>query len=290
MNSSPTESPRGRIGIQLVTVLCSASDDLPGTLQALRKLGCAGVEVALRFGGIFGRTPAEFRRLLDDAGLHCIGATANGEDLALETTLPHTLDLVRALGGRYVHQADPAVTRAEVTLAPAWERAAERFAKMSERAATFDMHVGLHNHAEEFAPLDDGRTGWQIVFSRTPYDFCHEIDTYHCIEGGGDPVSEVKAYPGRTRVAHLKEFPRTTEDPNATDDPISPGKRLRSFGTGDVPWKPFVEACRAVGGTEWFVTELWMGNKGNAGRDLEVAAAIVRFAQDLLNDAAGERR
>ena len=53
--------PKKKIGIQLFTVRTLAEADLPGTLALLADIGYREVEVA----GLFGRTPAQFRALLD---------------------------------------------------------------------------------------------------------------------------------------------------------------------------------------------------------------------------------
>ena len=60
--------PRRRIGIQLFTVRTLAEVDLPGTLALLAEIGYREIEVA----GLFGRTPAQFRLLLDANRLRAI--------------------------------------------------------------------------------------------------------------------------------------------------------------------------------------------------------------------------
>ncbi|MEK8105414.1 hypothetical protein NKG94_10005 [Micromonospora sp. M12] len=54
-----------RISIQLYTLRDQLAADLPGTLDALRRIGYRRVEHA----GFVGRTAAEFRAALDEAGL-----------------------------------------------------------------------------------------------------------------------------------------------------------------------------------------------------------------------------
>jgi sugar phosphate isomerase/epimerase len=54
-------------GIQLYTVGKVLTEDLPGTLAMIAAIGYKTVESA----GLAGKTAAEFRKALDDAGLKC---------------------------------------------------------------------------------------------------------------------------------------------------------------------------------------------------------------------------
>ena len=54
-------------GIQLYTVGKELMQDMPGTLSKLASIGYRSVESA----GMGGKTAAEFRKALDDAGLKC---------------------------------------------------------------------------------------------------------------------------------------------------------------------------------------------------------------------------
>jgi sugar phosphate isomerase/epimerase len=175
-------------------------------------------------------------------------------------------------------QADLAVAKEQIAVRDAWLRAAERFTKIEQQLAPLGLHAGLHNHTEEWTKTGSGETGWEIVFANTPASFVQEIDTCHCLEGGGNPLAMVRQYPGRTRLIHLKEFPRNHAPVNeAADDPFQAGKKLNRFGDGRVPWADLFAACESVGGTEWYVMELWMGANPIEGRDLENARQMIDF-------------
>ena len=55
-------------GLQLWTVKDELAKDFTGTLRALKQIGYGRVEAA----GYFGRSAADFRSAVTDAGLHCI--------------------------------------------------------------------------------------------------------------------------------------------------------------------------------------------------------------------------
>ena len=63
--SLPTVRAFSRWGVQLYTARGSLGRDLPGTLKAIADIGYREVETA----GYHGRTNADFRKALDDAGL-----------------------------------------------------------------------------------------------------------------------------------------------------------------------------------------------------------------------------
>src|SRR5882672_6671669 len=65
--NAPKEKPS--LGVQLYSVRKDCTKDLPGTLNAIGKIGYKAVE----FAGYYGRDAKTLRKLLDDAGLKCCG-------------------------------------------------------------------------------------------------------------------------------------------------------------------------------------------------------------------------
>ena len=57
------------IALQLYSIRHDCEKDLPGTLEAVAKMGYDGVE----FAGYYGRSAGELRKLLDDLGLRVAG-------------------------------------------------------------------------------------------------------------------------------------------------------------------------------------------------------------------------
>ena len=54
-----------RLAVQLYTLRAKLAEDVPGTLQALAEAGAEEVELA----GLYDRTAADMRAILDDVGL-----------------------------------------------------------------------------------------------------------------------------------------------------------------------------------------------------------------------------
>ncbi len=227
---APTRLP---IGLQLYSVRHDCEKDVPGTLQALAKMGFEGVE----FSGYYGRSATELRKLLDDNGLSCCGSHTD-LDTILGDELTRTVEFNRTLGNPFLVVSGIPEERRQT--ADDWRELARLFDEAAERVAPEGMRVGYHNHDHEFRPLD-GSTAWDLFFGGTSKNVVMQIDTGNCIEGGGDPVSLLQKFPGRAASIHLKEFSKS--DPDAF------------VGDGDVPWKAILEACEGVGGTEWYILE-----------------------------------
>ncbi len=222
------------IGLQLYSVRDDCVRDLPGVLKAVAGMGYAGVE----FAGYYGRTAEELRRMLDDNGLACCG-THTALDTVLGEELERTADFNRTLGNPFL--IVPSLPRERVGSQDAWRETARLFDGASERAEALGMHVGYHNHSEEFLPVEGGALPWDIFFGHTRPDVVMQVDTGNMMHGGAAPAPFLERYPGRALTVHLKEFSAT--DPNAL------------IGEGDVPWGEIFRLCESVGGTRWYIVE-----------------------------------
>ena len=66
------------------------------------------------------------------------------------------------------------------------------------------MRVGYHAHSHDFKPVAD-RIPWEVLFSNAGPDVVMQMDIGNCLDGGGDPVAELKKFLGRSATIHLKE-------------------------------------------------------------------------------------
>lgn len=273
-----TKMPTKRIpvGLQLCSVIPSLEKDREASFKAIAEMGYEGVELTTRFGGFYKLTPLKLRRLLDDHRLICAGWHPVESEL-YKDNVAQTIENALILGVRFISQADLVVSKEQLGSPDAWRRAAERFNGLSERFAPHGISVGLHNHTEELGKIGDS-TGWEIFFENTRAAVSHQIDTGHCVEGGGDPVRMIRRFPGRTQTIHLKVNPRNRPPGNeAADDPFQSGRKMNLFGGGSMPWDDIFDACESVGGTQWYFMETYMGHKPIEGRDLAYARHMIDF-------------
>jgi len=233
-----TAGPGARIpvGVQLYSVRDLAAKDLPGTLEAIGKMGYKGVEFAGYYG--WDSRPKELRRLLDANGLKCCG-THTALETVMGDALKATADLHKVLGNTFL-----IVPSLQAEGAEGWLDMAKRFNEIAAKAKELGMRVGYHAHAGDFQKLGD-KTSWEILFDNTGRDVIMQLDIGNCLQGGGDPVAVLKKYPGRSASVHLKEYG---------------GPEAAVIGQGVVSWNEVFEICETTGGTQWYVVEHEVGN------------------------------
>lgn len=232
---SKKEKNKNRIpvGVQLYSVRHECEKDLPGTIQAVAKMGYEGVE----FAGYYGRDAKTLKMLLDDAGLLCCG-THTGIDTLLGDELQKTIEFNTTIGNKFL--IVPGLPENYRRSRKDWQATADLFNELAEKVKPHGMQVGYHNHSIEFTPLD-GELPWDTFFGRTKKEVIMQFDTGNAMGGGGDPVVFLTRYPGRATTVHLKAFSKAK--PNAI------------IGDDELPWQTIFELCETIGRTQWYIVE-----------------------------------
>lgn len=221
------------VGVQLYSVRGECGKDLPGTIQAVAKMGYEGVE----FAGYYGRDAKTLRKLMDDTGLVCCG-THTQIDTLLGDELSKTIEFNKTIGNKFL--IVPGLPGKYRNSRKAWQETAKLFNELSDKVKPHGMQVGYHNHSIEFKALD-GELPWDTFFGNTKKEVIMQLDTGNAMGGGGDPVAFLKRYPGRATTVHLKAFSKSK--PNAI------------IGDDELSWQTIFEACETIGGTQWYIVE-----------------------------------
>ena len=227
------------LGVQLWTVNAQLQSDIPGTLAGLKSAGYDVVETA----GTLGHTAADYRRMIEDAGLTCRSAHTSMGDLmaGLEQKIADAL----ALGATWLVCSSPkppapldpaqdwvAAMIAAMTL-DAFKANAEQLALMAPIVTKAGLKFAYHNHPMEFRDLD-GTTGYEILVDATP-DLRLEMDLGWVAAAGKDPVAMMKKYAHRIDLLHVKDM--------VADATAPLGYRSVEVGSGMIDWKNvFTEA------------------------------------------------
>lgn len=220
------------VGLQLYSVRNECAKDLPGVLEAVAKMGYAGVE----FAGYHGRNAADLKKLLDANGLKCCG-THTGLNTLLGDALKATVEFHQTIGNKYL--IVPGLPHDRVASAQACKDTAKLLTEIAAKVKDQGMLTGYHAHGGDFKKFE-GETVWDLIFSNTGAEVVMQLDTCNCLSGGGDPVPILKKYPGRSKTVHLKEFG---------------GPKGAVIGEGVVKWDEVFAACESTGGTEWYIVE-----------------------------------
>ena len=148
-------------------------------MSALADIGYRKVELA----GTYGRSAAEFRRILDANHIRATSAHVGIDGADIDQAIADA----KTLGNRRVaHPYSNFATIAE------WEcvhrRAWRRPAKAFRRAG---IPLGYHNHAHEFAPIDGVRPYDVLTRGTSRRNVYLEMDLYWVVTGGAGPGAGV---------------------------------------------------------------------------------------------------
>lgn len=232
-------SPAGKpvpIGLELYSVRNELAKDLPGTVQAVGKMGYQVVEF---FSPYFSWTPEytkQVRKIMDDAGVRC-NSTHNGMNSFTGDGLKKAIELNQTLGAKFIVLA----SAGRIVGLDGWKQLGEKLTAAMETLRASGMRAGYHNHQLEFTPIE-GKRPMEVLAASTPKDFMLQLDVGTCVEVGSDPVAWIEANPGRINSLHLKDWGK------------GEGYKVL-FGEGDVKWPAVLDAAEKAGGVEYYLIE-----------------------------------
>jgi sugar phosphate isomerase/epimerase len=227
--TAETEQKKIPVGVELYTVRNECKADFPGTLAAVAKIGFHAVE----FAGYWGRSASEIRKMLDDNGLVACGSHTPFDQVQPEK-IQATIEFNQTIGNKFVIVPDmTGKTRQE------WLNKSKQFNDLADQLKPLGMSIGYHSHFHDFHAVE-GEFPWDIFGENTKPEVILQLDTGNCMDGGGDPMTEMKKFPGRTRSIHVKPHGAGSEAV-ITEDKID--------------WTAIFDFCETKGGTEWYVIE-----------------------------------
>ena len=199
------------IGIQIYSVRDQLNEDLEGTLQQIAEIGYKWLELASYDDGKFyGKSPSEFRKIVDDLGMVIISNHA-GIEIKNDNTgdVEKAADAHAELGLKYVIK--PWLAEERRVSADSYKKVAEELNRIGEIMKSKGLKFGYHNHDFEFAPVEE-HIPYDILLSETDGELVtFEIDLYWIIKGGSNAVDYFNKYPGRFELYHVKDMDNTEE-------------------------------------------------------------------------------
>ncbi|MGI8960965.1 MAG: sugar phosphate isomerase/epimerase family protein [Bryobacteraceae bacterium] len=246
------------VGLELYSVRNELEKDLPGTLDAVAKMGYECVEFYSPYYDWTLEHAKEVRKHLDTLKIRCY-STHNELKSFKPDGIEQAIELNKALDGRYVVLADPG----EITDIDGWKRIAEMLNKANDRFKSHGLHAGYHNHQLEWKPVQ-GQKPIELLAATTDKSIMLQLDVGTCLEAGNDPVAWINQNPGRIRSMHCKDW--------------SPEKGYRVLvGQGVAPWKKIFEAAEQTGGIEYYLVE----QEGSEYPEMETAERCLVAFHDL---------
>ena len=211
------------LGVQLYTVRTLVQNDLPGTLQAIRKIGYRNVET---YVAEYKTTAKDLRTAILDAGLTVPSAHFGYGDFESR------FDYAKELGADYVVCAS--VPKTIANSADGYKRGADQYNAWGAQAKKLGLRFGFHNHNAEFQEYG-GVTGLEILMQNTdPALVQWQMDCYWVAQAGYDPVAMLRKYGHRMQSLHLKD--RKPNVPTSVETgPDS--AHFTEVGEGTLDWK-----------------------------------------------------
>lgn len=237
-------SPYGKpIGLQLYTLRDQLEKDAPATIKLLAAIGYKDVEIY----SLYGKTPAEFSRILKDNGI----TASSGHYLlpAVKSEWPKRIEDAKTLGLRYMVIA--ILPPEERKSLDDYKKLAELFNQAGEATQKAGIQFCYHNHNFEFQKLGDTMPYDYLLKALDPKLVAFEMDCFWVTHAGEDPVAYFKKHPGRFLLLHIKDMkgkPAATQELDAKLGLFAP------VGSGSIDWKR-VFAGAKVGGMEHYYVE-----------------------------------
>ena len=235
-----------KIGLQLYTLRTDLSKDLEGTLKKVAAIGYKEVELfGYNDGKFFGKTPKEFKAILDGLGLDPVsghygaGVQMKDQKGTLSNDWQRAVDDAASIGQKYVNCAY--LTDGERKSIDDYKKYVDLFNKSGEVAKKAGLQFGYHNHDFEFKKMD-GQLPYDIIASTDPDLVKLELDLYWIVKAGLDPVDLFKKYPGRFPLWHVKDMDKGDQS-------------FAEVGTGSIDFKKIFDARKIAGMTHFFVEQ-----------------------------------
>ena len=235
----------GPVGLQMWSLREYLPKDLTGTLAKVRAMGFREVEGA----GLWKHTVAELKAAIDSAGLRCQSAHMGFERLRDDG--PGAFAEAKALGASWVvcpwipHEKE--FTREDAL------KAAEAFNKFASAADAAGLRFAYHCHGYEMLPSPEGTRFDTLAQHTDPKRVLFQVDVFHALHGGGNPVDLIDRYASRVKSLHLKDLKKGVAITKGTG--TAPPDVDVPLGTGQVDLPAVLRAAMKAGASLYYIED-----------------------------------
>jgi sugar phosphate isomerase/epimerase len=258
--------------LQLYTVRDFAEKDVMGSLEKVKAMGYDTVELA----GMYNMEAADFRALLDKAGLRALSAHVSlGE---FEADPDATAKRYKTAGCTYI--AIPWMSPDLFSNKAELDKTLEKIKEVAQVCKNNGITLLYHNHDFEFKKLPCGMFGLDYIYQQIPADLLQtQVDTCWVKFAGEDPAAYIRKYANRCPVVHLKDF--VVEGETDTPYDLVDGDKAADRKRGAFEFRPVGHGCQDFpsvikaaeeSGCEWIVVE----QDASVGRTSFEAAKLSR--------------
>ncbi len=230
------------LGFQSYGVRRDIERDFTGTLEAIRELGYASVEMCsprgnyyrtAGYGNLTDLPPAEVRQQIEDTGLVCRSAHFEPHEVVIDDPAV-TADYAAALGLEDVVMSGSGI--ADDGTVDDIKRWADKANSAAEVVRAAGLRLGYHNHL--IGPQVEGRPQYEHIMEALDPDLVTMQFQLASIQGGYDIVYYLEKYAGRYSSLHMHDY-----------DPTMPGRQpgrlggIVPCGEGMIDWPAMLRAA-----------------------------------------------
>ena len=233
---------RKNIGIQLYTLRNQLAKDPAGTLKEVAAAGYKQVEL---YG--FPKADAMISGA-KDAGLEIHSShfewdsVVNPKDAEM-SDFAKIIEQAKKIG--LSHLVIPYLQDGNRKTLDDYKKVAANANKAAEMADKAGIRLSYHNHNFEFAPMEGGKSGYDIFIEEFSPKMMFEIDVFWVKAAGVEPVDLINKLKGRVSQLHLKDLKEGLKMPNYASG--LPADVFQELGDGIIPMEPILVAAKAAG-------------------------------------------
>ena len=211
-NNECTAAPKKNIAVQMYSVRDDLKKDYDGTVKKLGEMGFTAVEAAgYGNGKFYGKTPAEFKKSIEDNGMvvlstHVVKTLSpkeleSGDFSESMKWWDECIAAHKAAGAKYIVMPWMPVPKTLKDL----KTYCNYFNEVGKKCKEAGMLFGYHNHAHEYQKIED-KVMYDYMLENTNPDLVFfEMDVYWTARGHKAPVDYFKKYPKRFKLLHIKD-------------------------------------------------------------------------------------
>ena len=209
-----TKQEKGKkdIGLQLYSLRADIKKDYAGTIKAAADMGYTAVEAAgYKDGKFYGKTPEEFKKDVEAAGMKLTGSHAGrmlskkevqtGDFSESMKWWKEAIAAHKAAGIKYL-----VMPYARFSSEAELKAYAKYFNQIGKLCKDAGLRFGYHNHAHEFNKVGKYVVMDYLIQNTDPNLVSYEMDVYWVGRGGRSPVEMFKQYPDRFMLLHIKDL------------------------------------------------------------------------------------
>ena len=194
------------LGLQIHSVREAFMAEPEKTLEQVAAMGYDGVEMVLQYCPFDAR---RYGKALKESGLTCYSMMLDWKYMLSEENFQKTMEYTKTMDcNMIVMAAVPKPELAEVSENP--DKAVQlkdTALQYMQRLKEAGFETGYHDHdGDHLTKVSGTESFMNYLLRHTPKEYMYMIDTGNALAGGADPIAQIKAFSGRSRIVHLKGF------------------------------------------------------------------------------------